>query len=947
MRQYLKTAFTLLLLLTCSSAIFAQGSIKGIMQDAGNKGTLAGVLIEIQKTDFSAQTNSSGVFEIADIPYGQYIVQFTAQGYQIKTLSIEVKDGVNDLGVVLMDLDVTNENIAPEDAIPTIMISDQQIESGSSGNESTAGLLNASNDIFSNKVSFAFSVARFRIRGYESDYTSVFMNNAPMNDLESGEPTWWAWSGLNDVTRNRQSSLGMAAVPYTFGDIGGTSFFDTRAGGQQKGFRFSYSYGNRSYNHRLMATYNTGLLPSGWAFSASASWRYAPEGAYVKGAYYNSASYYVGVEKQFGKQSIALSIMGTPSVRGKAGPAIQEMYTLAGTNYYNPNWGYQTSGKTGELQVRNAKVSETHQPLFILTHEADLTSKINLMTSVSYQFGKEGNTALDWYDAQDPSPDYYRKLPSYAQDPIQRELITQLYSNNERLRQIDWDRLYEINRNSFATIENVDGIQGNSVSGRRARYIVEERRSDIQKANANITLNANVAKFLTVDAGFTYQFYNSKNFKVVEDLLGADFYVDINRFVERDSALVGNENSYQNDLARPNRILKVGDRFGYDYDAFIHKASAWAQLNFTFSKLDFFLAGFGSYTTYWRQGNVQNGQFANNSLGQSAVQQFWNYHVKGGLTYKINGRNYLYANGSYQTTPPLFQMAYIAPRTRDQVLDSLRSSSCYSFEGGYVLNAPRFKLKLTGYYTKFLDQIFQRSFYLDAGGTTQLSTGNFVNFVMRGVEKQHAGVEVAGEVSLNGGISISAAASVGEYIYTARPTSTVYLDNAPGAFEEEQTIYIKNFYVPNTPQMAFNLGFWYRAPKFWTLSFNFNYFHANYADIYFNRRTIQAVSATGQTPQYVEEAIQQGSDLWNSILQQEEMPGQFSADVYISKSWKIKNFYFIISLSVSNMLNNTAMRTSGFEQFRFDYADKNVDKFPNKYYYAYGTNFMLNLTFRI
>jgi hypothetical protein len=924
----------------------AQSKLKGQMQDAGNGANLAGVLIELIGTDYYAQTNSSGSFEINDIPYGQYKVQFSAEGYSLIVRDIALEAGINDMGVIKMDIN-GDDNPAAEDIIPTILLSDEDIESGSSGTQSISGVLNASRDVFSSKVAFAWGAARFRVRGYNSENTNVFMNNIPMNDLESGRPTWWSWSGLNDVMRNRASSIGMAPTNNTLGDLAGSSFLDSRASVQRKGLQFSYSYANRSYNHRLMLTYNTGLMKSGWAFSASASWRNSPQGAFIKGTYYDAASYFLAAEKKLGKHSFALTIMGAPSVRGKGGPATEEMFVLSGSHYYNPNWGYQTSGVTGEKQIRNSKTTDSHQPLFIFNHEVEASDKVRIFTGVSYQFGKYGSTALDWYDAQDPRADYYRNLPSYIEDPYQAQLAGELYANNEELRQINWDRMYEINRNSYDFIANANGVQGDTVWGNRARYILEERRYDSQKANFNTTLNADVTPFLNINGGLGYQFYNSKNFKILEDLLGADFYVDINRFVETDSGATGNEAAYQNDLSSPNRILKVGDRFGYDYEAHIHKGFAWAQLDFTFNKIDFYLGGQGSYTTFWRQGNVQNGQFPDNSLGNSEVQEFINYTAKAGASYKLDGRNYFYVNGIYQTKAPYFRYAYVAPRTRDQVLDSLQSSINYSVEGGYMIRAPRYKVKITGYYTKFENEFFQRSFYLDFGGSPSGIGGSFVNFVMRNVERQHAGIELAGEVNLNGNITLSAAASIGEYIYTSRPTAYIFDDNNPTVAQDAPTIYIKNYYIPNTPQMAFNVGLWYRAPKFWMFSFNFSYTQSSYEDINFSRRTIQAVSLTGLNPEFQEEAVAPDSDLWNEILDQQQLPGNFMADIYIRKSWKVKNFYIILGAGISNILNNTNMRTTGFEQFRYDYQTKDVQKFPTKYYYAYGTNYMFTLTFRM
>ena len=209
------------------------------------------------------------------------------------------------------------------------------------------------------------------------------------------------------------------------------------------------------------------------------------------------------------------------------------------------------------------------------------------------------------------------------------------------------------------------------------------------------------------------------------------------------------------------------------------------------------------------------------------------------------------------------------------------------------------------------------------------------------------GLELGGEVNLPGNVTWSAAAAIGENVYTSRPTSTLFLDNDPTIERGEQTIYLKNYHIPNTPQLALNTGIYWRAPKFWTLSVNFNYVGRTFSDLNFDSRTTQAVSVTGLDPDFQQDAVTPGSELWESILEQEEFRGNFTADIFIRKSWKIKKLFMIVSLGVNNITNNTMMRTTGFEQFRFDYENKDVDRFPSSYYYAYGLNYMLNITFRI
>jgi hypothetical protein len=124
--------------------------------------------------------------------------------------------------------------------------------------------------------------------------------------------------------------------------------------------------------------------------------------------YYRSFAYYAAVEKQFDDvHKLGAVIMGTPGQRGAQNSSTQEVYDLMGDNMYNSNWGYQ-NGK-----IRNSRVRKTHEPIAILKYDFTPSHDFNAAATVLYRFGKNGYTALDWYDAQDPRPDYYRNLPSY------------------------------------------------------------------------------------------------------------------------------------------------------------------------------------------------------------------------------------------------------------------------------------------------------------------------------------------------------------------------------------------------------------------------------------------------------------------------------------------------------------------------------------------------------
>ena len=57
-------------------------------------------------------------------------------------------------------------------------------------------------------------------------------------------------------------------------------------------------------------------------------------------------------------------------------------------------------------------------------------------------------------------------------------------------------------------------------------------------------------------------------------------------------------------------------------------------------------------------------------------------------------------------------------------------------------------------------------------------------------------------------------------------------------------------------------------------------------------------------------------------------------------------YYLVLNAGISNVTNNKKFIVNAREQLRFDYAEKNPNKFPTKFSYAYGTNFFLNVTFR-
>lgn len=792
----------------------------------------------------------------------------------------------------------------------------------SSDEESTdiSGILQSSRDVFVSTAGYTFgSAVRFRIRGYDSENTMVSMNGVNLNDMESGRVYWSTWGGLNDALRNTEVLNGITDAQFSFGGIGGATNMEARASSYSPTVKFTYSHANRSYNNRIMFTYATGLRDNGWALTFSGSRRWAQEG-YIKGTPYDAYSYFLAVEKKLNdKHSIGFIGYGSPNKRGKASAVVQEAYDLSGSNYYNPYWGFQNG------EVRNSRMSNYHKPMLMLSHYFTPDESTKLTTTLSYMFGRGGSTALNWYKGNDPRPDYYRNLPSYwvGRDDDYAAELTEKWTNDESFRQIDWDRIYHGNYNGWAVIENVDGVEGNTVYGRRANTIVEDRRNDSKKWNLTSVLNKQINENLELSGGLDLTNYKGDRYTIVDDLLGGDFYYDINKFVDRDFR---DPSKSQSDLNNPNRIVKEGDIFGYHYTANVNKYMAWAQMAFEYNRFDYYVGGNVSFDEFWRTGHMKTGIYPSNSYGDSEKTSFVNFGIKGGATYKISGRHYLSTNLMYQTRSPQFRDAFLSARTRNEIVNNITNEKVSSADINYVIRYPKFNARFTAYYSRFDDKIRTRSYY-DEGLQA------FVNYSVTGLDIVNRGIEFGSQYEILTGLKLNLVAALGEYYYASRANSTSTADNI-GQVLTNETVYIKNYYVGGPPQTALSAGLDYRTSFFMFFGIDINYFDNAYLPMQFERRTERAVA--GMDPEHPD---------FQAIIAQEKLPSGFTVDLNVGKSWRIDYKYFIsLNLSANNILNNRELITGGYEQFRF--AGLDINRFGNKYYYMFGTTFFLNVNFR-
>jgi hypothetical protein len=905
-----------LLILCFCGTLGAQVTVSGILLDDITKQPMAGVRVSTDLPDETV-SDASGAFTVRHASGNLITLRFDLNGQTSEYQATIENVTTLETGYIVLDLKAP---VAQYQDLPTISLDDSDDQSDAS----ISGLLQSGDDLFARITDYTFSPARFRRRGLEAEYTDGYLNNLPINDLETGRIYWNEWGGLNEVMRQDKDVVGAEMADWGFGGISSTFNTDLRAASQWKQTKLSYSVTNRNYRNRIMGTWSTGLLPSGWAVSISGSRRWAQEG-FIEGTFYDAWSYFLSVEKRFNdRHALNLVVMGAPYQRGGGSTSIQEMYDLADDNYYNSYWGYQEGKK------RSARVYSGHLPIAMLRHDFHVNDKLTLTTALGYQTGKSTLSTLDWLNANDPRPDYYRRLPSYVDDPELAAEMTQLFTENQDLLQVQWGKLYEVNYNSDFTVEDADGIEGNTVTGALSRYIMEDRITDISKASGNILLQYQVSEGGQINAGASVIIQDSRIYKEVNDLMGGEFYLDWDKFAEQD--FPGNEDALQNDLRRPNRILHEGDQFGWDYIAKIRQQSIWASYSLNTDKWEFSLAGTLKNQTYWRDGQTQNGKFPDNSYGESAKNNFLLPSGKGLIRYKLDGRNYITVSGMLSEMAPTFRNAYVSARTRDNVVDGLEKETLNLLELRYDLKAPDFKLSVAGFYINSKNGIESTNFYHD-----DLRT--FVNFSLTEINREHTGIEAAFEYKLLPTLSLQGAAVIGQYIYTSRPNATVTQDNDGEVLLEDITVYAQNLYVSGTPQSAYTAGLIYKSKKFWSLFLNVNRFQESWINFNPLRRTAAAV-----------ELVEYQSEQWNEILQQEKVDPAWTVDISFYKSWMVNwpksRTIFGLNVGVTNLLNNQDYVNGGYEQYRYDYENKDVSTFPTRYSYMQGLNFFLQGSMR-
>lgn len=501
--------------------------------------------------------------------------------------------------------------------------------------------------------------------------------------------------------------------------------------------------------------------------------------------------------------------------------------------------------------------------------------------------------------------------------------------------------------------------------GYNSLYAVQADVNKDSQFSVNTILDANLAENIRLNAAINYRTLRSENFARVEDLLGGTGYLDVDFFADEEANSIDEEvagNLAQSDLQNPNRIVTEGDRYKYNYEMDADVISGFAQAQFKYNKIDFYLGGHISQTTYQRNGIFENGFFAgggnSGSLGKSDKLEFSNFGVKGGFTYKITGRHLIDVNGSYFTKAPGMRSSFSNARQTNAKVVGLESEKIQSVDASYIFRSPLFKARITGFYTGFQDGSDIGFYFTEDLAGLGVDTGDaFVQEILTNIERRHIGAEIGIEAQVTPTIKLKAAASIGQYTFQNNPdmylTSVDFSASNPATPNGELrfgdgTTNLKDVHVSGGPERAYQLGFEYRDPDFWNIGVTTNFFSNAYIDV-----SNLARSANFSSDFDGNIFNDYNEDEARDILKQEQFDDYMLVNVIGGKSWKVDDYFVGFFATINNVFNQEYV-TGGFEQSRLsnfrrlqeDQSREYGPLFGPRYFFGNGTTYYLNVYVR-
>ena len=816
------------LLLALSEVSFGQqlGKISGVAQMSPGEVVVAGGKITLFKQGAAiarVATNDLGSYEISNIPFGNYQIMFTLpltdtirfaiqlnQVSLVQNFTIRATQEVREIRVIGNLVNGQNVPVAVT-KIDTKKITEEL------ASRDLPMLLNGTPGVYATNRGGGDGDARINVRGFDQRNVGVMIDGVPVNDMENGAVYWSNWFGLDAITSQMQVQRGLGATKIAMPSIGGTINIITQGVGTKKGGSFKQEYATGNFL-RSSLSYNTGMTPSGWGLTFSASYKQGQ--GWVEGTPTQGFFGYTKISKRLDKHLLTLSAFAAPQQHGQRSFFQGIQYWDANRSQalgvpfdstlllndmgirYNQHWGYVTND-AGEREILNERRNFYNKPQITLKDFWSVNDKLDISNLAYLSVGRGGGTSI------------------FNSSAILRD------SNFN----IDWDQMITENQvNSLFGTPNIDPLYSDT----------EIKASQILLASINNhfwlgylgQFNYQYSKKTSFSGGIDYRYYEGRHYQIITNLLGADYFLSAANF---------------ND---PDPMQRVGDKiakntFNADRDGVVTYAGVFGQVEHSGERINWFanvssiLNGYKGIDYFQRKvlelsdttlrigalDTIQyNGQtYHAGSPGLNFFETEWKYipgvTIKGGLSYKLNKYQDVYCNLGYLNRTP--QFSNVIDNNSNSFFGEIVNEIIYAAEGGYHYSNKHFGVNYNAYFTNWKNKPFPYGVAVpDPNDPTE-----FIRVNINGMDAIHMGqeIDVAWEISPK--LSIDFMFSIGNWIWNS--SKTVFI---PQYDSLEFTFDAKGVHVGDAAQTAMAASLRYEPIKNAYIKLQGQFFDRYYAN---------------------------------------------------------------------------------------------------------------------
>lgn len=826
-----KNLLVFTLLIVTALNLYSEGRLRGKVINKNDNTPLIGASVAILNTKLGGLTNSSGEFEIGNIPAGTYNIRVSYVGFNNELIEVLIKDNqIAKIDIQMTELYLESEAISviasraefreTPVAFSNIAKEDMQMRLGSS---ELPSILNETPSVYATESGGGYGDSRINIRGFDQRNFAVMINGVPINDMENGWVYWSNWDGIRDIAASIQVQRGLGASRIANPSIGGTMNIITDAARQKAGVSLRQDFGSGNMLSSTIVA-NSGVM-NGLAISFMGKRR--TQDGIIDKTWADAWGYYFAVSYDINKDhKLDFYVVGNPQRHGQRsyrepiakfdkqlaldlGVPIEDVnkFNEHGITY-NRHWG------TTNLNVVNPNnpmdsIKFTMKEYYMgATHDTYSNDFLNERSNyyhkpqfnINWFWRLEDNTSLT-------NVFYYSLGQGGGSGTAGPLLATDLED------QINYN--FQIKERHFGNIDN-----NYSPSLNRSVSVLRNSVNNHYWIGWLSTLDNKINDKLRFQGGLDIRYYVGEHFQEVRNLLGGDYYVETIRnsqgsFVDSvgDLNIIADKNQW---------VRKLGDKIAYNYDGLINWLGGFAQLEYKEDLLSSYLNVSLSNTGYQRKDYFRTPQSINGNITE--WQRFWGYTLKAGANYNMTESINIYGNAGYYNRPPMFNVVF---NYDNGLFLNPVNEKVLAFELGSGYWSRKFKANVNTYYTNWID----RSFYRSSRDTNQ----NFIYYNLSGIDALHYGVELELDYRLFSFLRLKGNASIGNWTWTNDVSANIYDES--NQLLDTVNIYSKDLKVGNSAQTSFMFNATFYPIKRSFLSIVYKYFMDNYADFEPGSRT--------------------------------------------------------------------------------------------------------------